>query len=415
MWVPIINEQEERGAICDILDNIYISLSKMINGIEGINLYSGKSGFCLFMAYYQAMNKQCLHNIEGIVEALVECAATYNAAGNKGVTYYSQIAWLLCHLHDRKIIDIDVNDYFSAIDEALYEVMTLLLKRGKYDCIDGAISIGIYFYYRYILGSEKCKQYLALFVDVLKKTAIEEGNTMKWISSIDYVTHEQGFDLGIAHGIPGILLFLRELYMENIQKDIIADIITKATNFLLLQKRTLKTHKALFPSAVSARPGASGDDSRLGWCYGDMSVGYALFMISSLDGVVRQSVKESAMDILVSTADRTNLLDIGIVDASLCHGTAGLAHMYNRLYHMTDELTFRNAALYWYKETTKMAKYDDGYAGYRHPDYCLEETERRRFNLYNLSFLTGISGIGLSLLSAIYPIEPYWDRCLLLS
>lgn len=99
-----------------------------------------------------------------------------------------------------------------------------------------------------------------------------------------------------------------------------------------------------------------------------------------------------------------------IVDAGLC----SIAHIYNRLYHQTNELRFKNAALYWYQESIKMAKYENKYAGYKLP-YYLGKSEKKLCEIHNLSFLTGIAGIGLALLSAIYPITPSWDECLLLS
>ena len=412
MWKPIINEQRDKIYIHNKIDDIYRILIKKITKIKDFNLYWGKSGICLFFAYYQTINKKCQNNIEDIVESLIDDASQYKMTDSKHLTFYSEMAWLLCHLYEKKLINIDLDDYFSGIDESLYEGMIILWNKKEHGCINGAISIGLYFYYRYILGGEKCKHYLELFVDLIQKTAIEEENkTMKWITTIDYVTLEQGFNLGIAHGIPGILLFLRKLYLENIKKDVISDIIIKTGDFLLLQKKSLKTHKSFFYYSITDSP---GHDSKLSWCYGDISVGYSLFMISTLRGIERKDIKENALDILLNTTTRTILWDNKIVDAGLCHGTSGIAHIYNKLYHHTSMLQFRDAALYWYQETIKMAKYDNEYAGYRLPS-SIKDSEMKLFETENLSYLTGISGIGLSLLSAIYPIEPSWDMSLLLS
>lgn len=406
MWKPIINEQKEQIYIRSKIDDIYKALIK--TKINEFDLYFGKSGICLFLAYYYNINKKCRNDIDRIIESLIINATQYKITDYVHFTHYSEIAWFMCHLYEKKLINIDIDDYFSDIDESLYEVMIIYLKGNEHGCLNGAISIGLYFYYRYILGSIKCKYYLELFVDFLKETAIEKDNTMKWITMIDQETHEQGCNLGIAHGIPGILLFLRKLYLNNIKRDLISDMIIKAANFLLLQKKSLKKHKSFFSYSVSAD--SSGYDTKLGWCYGDMSVGYSLLMISSLDGIERKDIKENALEILVSTTERTNLSDLRIVDAGLCHGTSGIAHIYNRLYHQTNELKFRNAALFWYDETLKMAKYDDRYAGYKLP-----HSEKENLKLENSSFLTGISGTGLSLLSAIYPMDPSWDMSLLLS
>ena len=411
MWEVVVNKQKEIISIQNKIDDIYNSLIKNINQIKGFDLYYGKAGICLFFAYYQTVNKHCQNKIEDIIAPLIEDATQYALSDCKEITLYSELAWFLCHLYERRLIDIELDEYFSNIDESLYEGMIILLNENEHGCVHGAISVGLYFYYRYTLGSERCKQYLENFVDLLKEIAIEKENTIMWITEINYETQEQGCNLGIAHGIPGILLFLRKLYLKNIKKDVISDMIIKVSNFLLSQKHSLKTHQSFFYNVFSD---SSGYDSRLAWCYGDLSVGYSLSMICSLNCITRQEIKENTLDILFNTTERISLSECRIVDAGLCHGSAGLAHIYNRLYHQTNELIFRNAALYWYKETIKMAKYDNEYAGYRVP-YYLKESEKELFELENLPFLTGIAGTGLSLLSAIYPIEPSWDMCLLLS
>lgn len=412
MWTPIISEHKVQIDIYNKIDDIYDILVKRVNEIKEFDLYGGKSGTCLFMAYYQAINKTCKNNIEYIVESIINDANLYKITNYKHLTYYSEMAWILCHLYEKKLINIDLNDYFYDIDEYLYEGMTKLWNMNEHGCVNGAISLGMYFYYRYMLGTEQCRQYLEFFVDLLKETAIEKDNTMKWITTINYETNEQGYNLGIAHGIPGILLFLRKLLLANIKKDVISDILTKASNFLLQQKHSLETNKSFFNFCVCTE--TTELETSLAWCYGDISVGYSLYMISSLDNIRREDIKKNAIEILLDTTKRTYLSGIRVIDAGLCHGTSGIAHIYNRLYQQTNELEFREAARFWYKETIKMAKYDNKYAGYRLP-YGSKNIENKQFELSNLSFLIGISGIGLSLLSAIYPADPSWDMCLLLS
>ena len=73
----------------------------------------------------------------------------------------------------------------------------------------------------------------------------------------------------------------------------------------------------------------------------------------------------------------------------------------------TNILAFKDSALYWLKETLKMGNNPNEFAGYIfiHSGHYTS----------NFSLLSGVSGVGLSLCSAIYPIEPLWDECLLLS
>lgn len=412
MWQAVINERVKRVEIRRKIDDVYDVLVNRIKNVTNFDLYLGRSGICLFFAYYSNISKRANSELENSVDILIDSISHYTIENVKELTFFAESFWSLCHLYEMKKIDIDINNYFSSVDRQLYVGMEMLLRKNEYGCINGGISIAMYFYYKYVLGDYRNKFYLDRFVDILRDISLECEDVIRWICTVDYGTYEQGYNLGIAHGIPGILLFLRKLYLNKIKVNEIEILLLKACNFMLSQKHSLETHKSFFYN-VSNLSGV-GHDTRLGWCYGDMSVGYALYMVSLMHLPNFENIKSEAERILIETTRRTNLLDIGIVDSGVCHGTSSIAHMYHRLYSLTDMLEFRKAAQYWYGETLKMARPENEYAGYKLP-YYLEDSESDIRELHNLSFLTGISGIGLSLISAIYPIEPAWDKSLLLS
>jgi lantibiotic modifying enzyme len=123
-----------------------------------------------------------------------------------------------------------------------------------------------------------------------------------------------------------------------------------------------------------------------------------------------ESWKDEAIGILLKTTEIREWSEAKVLDAGLCHGTSGIAHIYNRAYKYTGIEKFKVSAIYWFEQTLKMAAFDDGLAGYktyRAPEFggfCNEN-----------GFLTGIAGIGLAMISAVSDIEPVWDRALLLS
>lgn len=412
MWQVIVNERVKCVEIRRKIDEVFDVLVNRMKDVKNFDLYLGRSGICLFFAYYSNISKRANSELEDCIDGIIDTMSHYTIENVKELTFFAESFWLLCHLYEMKKIDMNIDNYFLNSDRQLYMGMEMLLREKEYGCINGGISIAMYFYYRYILGDYKSKLYLDRFVDILKDISIEHDNTIRWICTVDYGTYEQGYNLGIAHGIPGILLFLRKLYLKNIKVDEIEMLLLKSCNFMLQQKHSLETHKSYFYN-VSNLSGI-GHDTRLGWCYGDMSVGYALYLISLIQLSNYKDIRKEAEEILIETTKRTNLLDIGIVDAGICHGTSSIAHMYHRLYSLTSKLEFRNSAQYWYDETLKMVKSENEYAGYKLP-YYLKDSEKDIRELHNLSFLTGISGIGLSLISAIYPIEPTWDMSLLLS
>ena len=79
------------------------------------------------------------------------------------------------------------------------------------------------------------------------------------------------------------------------------------------------------------------------------------------------------------------------------------------MYNYTGMEAFRETSEYWYKVTFEKAIYPDGFAGYKHGSGM----DHKLVNRYGL--LEGVSGIGLSFISAISDIEPKWDTLLLLS
>ncbi len=67
----------------------------------------------------------------------------------------------------------------------------------------------------------------------------------------------------------------------------------------------------------------------------------------------------------------------GCVDAGLCHGAAGVAHIYNRFWQWTGDDLFGAAARRWFAEVLAMRRPDSGIAGFR--SYQLRD--RRRWTL----------------------------------
>ena len=106
---------------------------------------------------------------------------------------------------------------------------------------------------------------------------------------------------------------------------------------------------------------------------------------------------------------RRELTQNSVVDACLCHGTSGIALVFYRMWRNTRLPEFRRATDYWIEQTLKMARFDDGLAGYK----TWQGTEKGYQSSQEL--LEGIAGIGLVLLSYYYDMEPTWDKCLLLS
>jgi hypothetical protein len=100
----------------------------------------------------------------------------------------------------------------------------------------------------------------------------------------------------------------------------------------------------------------------------------------------------------------------GVVDAGICHGAAGAAHLYNRLYQATGDPVLREAAAAWIERTLAYRKPGVGVGGFEM--WVMGDGEELAWRP-DPGFLTGSAGAGLALLAAATPVEPEWDRVLL--
>jgi hypothetical protein len=100
-----------------------------------------------------------------------------------------------------------------------------------------------------------------------------------------------------------------------------------------------------------------------------------------------------------------------IPDAGFCHGSAGIAHLFNRLYQATHEPPFCQAAQFWFEQTLQFRNPGAGVAGFSH---WRSDGKGSYGWVDDPGLLTGAAGIGLTLLAATTAIEPEWDRMMLI-
>jgi hypothetical protein len=156
-------------------------------------------------------------------------------------------------------------------------------------------------------------------------------------------------------------------------------------------------------------PGGTGEKARLAWCYGDPGVAAALLWTARL--VNEPNWEREARAIAVRVARRP-AEQSGVVDAGLCHGAAGLAHLFNRMFQATGERRLADAARFWFERALGMQRPGQGIGGYEAWGPGVNE---ELLWVPDPGLLTGASGIALALLAATTDVEPDWDRMLLVA
>ncbi len=373
---------------------------------DNINLMGGKAGIALFFFYYSKLtNKEEYADIgfKMLSDAFEEI--------NKGFNYHTfsggiaGVGWTVEHLVQNGFLEPDTREVLDDLDDFVFKTMMTDIRSVNYDFLHGAIGNGTYFLSR--LQNSKTKAYLTQLVDDLEKLSETGDNgAIKWISVLNRDEGVKGYNISLSHGIASIIAFLSTLYEKKIHEQKVLTLLTGAIKYLLQQQLDTKKHNSVFPGvAIESQEPA---DSRLAWCYGDLGIGMALWKAAR--STRNKEWENKAIDVLLRSTKRKDLQETRLIDAGLCHGTAGVAHIYNRMYACTGIEEFKQSANYWFDETFKMARFDDGFAGYK-----AWRSEEHGGWANEAGLLEGIAGIGLALISAASDIEPKWDRCLLLS
>lgn len=388
--------------IKDVLDK-----SDFIKTINA-NLMGGTVGIALFYFYYSRYTKDQTFYDKGSL--LIGKIFEYINAGNDYHTFAGGLAgfgWLIEHLNQNDFIDCDTNEMLYYLDEYIYNKMILDIENENFDYLHGAQGAGIYFLSR-VKKNSKVENYLVKLIDELEKVSEQStAEALRWPPLIrDKEKKDVSSNLSLSHGTASIIVFLSKVYGYNIQKKKTLKLLKGAITYILQNQLDQPIYYFYFPSIIyySGQP-SSG---RLAWCYGDLGVGMAIYQAGKI--AENNQWVEKAIEILLHSTIIRNDKITCVVDAGLCHGTAGIAHIYNRLYTLTKLETFKTAADFWFLKTLQMAKFDDGLAGYK--------AWRRKDiseDLKDPGFLEGVAGIGLALISYVSDIEPAWDECLLLS
>jgi len=399
-----LSDKELKSKLESKTSEIAESLIKIpLKEIENISLMSGKTGIALFLFYYSkySNDEKCYHHAQLLISSVFDEI-------NSGKTYYTfagglaGFGWAINHLNQYKLFETYDHDPLSDIDQFLYNMMMMEIKSGNFDYLHGALGIGLYFLK--VLDERRERSLIKLIGELEYNSNRADSGEICWSSSMP--TNNKGYNLGLSHGIASIIAFLVKVYKANINTDQTFELFTGAIDFLIKNEQDPSKYLSYFPNWVE-EDGLPAS-SRLAWCYGDLGIACALY--SAAKATSNKAWEEKAIEVLKYSTNRLDLHENGVVDAGLCHGTAGIAHIYNRVYNLTKIFDFQKSSEYWFEQSLEMAGNINGLAG-----YLLANSETNISNVDQAGFIEGITGIGLAMLAGISDNEPYWDEGLLLS
>lgn len=412
-WTPILHGAQARAAELAISE-IARDLRRVASDpgiwaarepLYADSLFSGRAGVALFFAYLARVrgDEAAARLAEELFEQSVDAMATaewMDASLFQGV---AGIAWLHGHIHG---FDPD-DDSTEDVDELLLEHLSAPSTAVERDLIRGVVGIGVYALER--LPDARARRLAERAVEVLADTAESSVRGISWSTeeTRDKVGKVRVHDLGMAHGIAGVIGFLARAVAADVAGRQAERLLRGALAWLRGQRRGSGVVR--YPTRVLASGEALAGTGRHAWCYGDPGIAVALWAASRV--LDDSECAAEALDLMRCTA-MVSVEEARVIDPGVCHGTAGLGHMLMRMMHLSGDEHFASGARRWLQHTLDMRRPDNRMGGVW--AISPEVQAHAPASGPQPGFLYGAAGVGLVLLAATSSVEPSWDRALLL-
>src|SRR5688572_7596538 len=191
------------------------------------------------------------------------------------------VAWTADHLTRTLFVDEDAgdDDQNEQVDAFLLDQLDQDRWDGDLDLIGGLAGIAVY-----ALGRRERttgRRMLARIVHHLGARAERGADGIAWRSPPLLATNDEAarmrdgyFDLGVAHGVPGLLALLAQLDAIGLERPRVRPMLAGAAAWLMRQRLSAPAPASF---ADVAAPEGNGEPARLAWCRGDPGAATALY------------------------------------------------------------------------------------------------------------------------------------------
>lgn len=386
-----------------------INLQIMAQEIADPSLLKGLSGDVLCSWYTRKVDPSLVDSqyLENAITRLQDSAASVRTAGDlsDGIT---GVAWLF------ELLLAESDDPYPPafnqnVDAFLGRVASGDGWNGELEYVMGLSGIAAYAARR----GRQCGDH-ALYAKVIgafERHAQWTGSLCTWATPeesmflLEEDLHDpqaKQYNLGLAHGIPGIIAALiPALHVAELAPSA-GRLITGACDWLLRQARDPARCGSYFGSLAGEET-----RSRLGWCYGDIPIALTLMRagksLDRLDWI-------AFADTVATHAARRGAQDGLVWDAGLCHGSAGLFLLFQLLHQHHPNPACKEAATFWLDDV--LDRFDrEGIHGL--DTFRRDEKTGEPYYLPLKDFLSGYGGIALCLTVAM-GVTPHWIDGILL-
>jgi hypothetical protein len=408
VWVPVLDGlrvDEVLQAVADAL------AGSAIVRVCGGSLAGGAAGVALFFSYLARHWEDERWARYAAQWLQVATTSTRPVSTNALYAGRTGIAWAVEHLAEQHL-----EPSLHCADSRWLDRLKAEPWHGSYDLVSGLVGTGVYGLER--VHTDLGATLLTTVIDRLADLAVHTSSGVTWRSPPETLPPRKrerwpngNVNLGLAHGVPGVTALLAEACASGLAREKAEPLLRGSVQWLL-NCQNAEGVESRFPYELphpSAREGLTV--SRIAWCYGDLGV--ALSLLKAGWALDRDDWRSEAISIARRAASRS-YENSGVRDAGLCHGAAGVGHLFNRLYQSTRQPLFAETSRRWFMRALDYWRPGLGVGGFQAWRDSRPERNRNPWS-DDPGLLEGAAGIGLALVAASGHVEPHWDRVMLVS
>jgi lantibiotic biosynthesis protein len=406
-------------AVYTVLEAIADYLLKKYRSQDGtakISLHNGDTGILLLQSLlYKTTGDECYNealekNLMGIIETIQAPQHQLSPTFCDGL---AGVGWLFQYLDEIEVLDLKDSGFYDNLDAYLTVCLDKMLAEKNFDLLHGALGIGVYFLKR------KNEKQIEKLVNALYEECEKTNEEIKWSHFEQYYVKEQVYNMGLAHGMAGVIYFLKKCLSLNFSIDKCQTLLQGCLSFY---NNNIQDHEhtgAYYPDLIICnqyRNDHSPQKSKLAWCYGDLGILNTLYLNSTTNSVPFNNNTVTSM--LMASANRRDDNASLITTPHFCHGYAGAGLIFRNLYMKTGNSFFLETSQFWTGKTIelidKMYRTAEGY------DFSYDRTNTS-LDSSRVGLLNGITGVGLLLLLQqmpeafqIFDSENEWLECFFL-
>jgi len=308
------------------------------------------------------------------------------------------LGFTIDYLQKYKFIDFDIESEFIDLDKYLFDEAIIQIKKDNIDYLHGAM--GVFHYFSSREQTPKVSEYLNTISLVICNKAIHANEGIYFCNTgLERLT-KNDVDLGLAHGLCGILLLLINAWPFLSNKPQVETIINLGVQYIIKHELPVNFPQeefSFFSFELKLATNEISRVNRLAWCYGDLNQVLLLYRAGKLLG--NSEYTAIADRIGLQQIHRKSINSTLSTDAHFCHGSAGLAQFYKCLYNETLNYSYYKAYEFWIEETLSLID---------------KEIENNNYSTNPVSLLEGWPGIALVLLDYIAIEKTPWAKAFLL-